>query len=292
MQISSKYVGIKCRPIDVEITPKQCMYYAAATGDGNPAYLDDTRPEGIIAPPMLAISLTWRISARVAEFWGDSDFPVDVLARQVHFSEALHWLKPMRPGDRLHIEGAVAAILPHRAGTHLILEYTARDPGGDTVFVERIGGILRGVKCTDEGRGEDAVPVHTPPKDAQPLWSRTLPISPLASYIYDGLADVHFPIHISPTFAQMVGLPGIIFHGTGTLALAVREIIALEADNDPGRVLNARCRFTGMVMPGTDITVELLDREAQDRRTACHFIVRNNAGKAALSDGCVTVAAP
>lgn len=291
MQISSKYVGAKCRPIEVEITPKQCMYYAAATGDENPRYLDDMREEGIVAPPMLAISLTWKISGRIEEFWGDSDFPVEVLTRQVHFSESLQWMKPMRPGDRLRIEGTVAAILPHRAGTHLIIEYAARDLQGDTVFIERIGGILRGVKCIDEGCGKDTVPLRPPAKEYQPLWTKTLAISPLASYIYDGLADAHFPIHISPAFAKMVGLPGIIFHGTGTLALAVREIVSMEADNDPCRLLGAQCRFTGMVIPGTDITVELLDRETEEQHIKYHFIVRNNAGKAALSDGCVTVAA-
>ena len=291
MEISSKYVGAVCRPLDVEVTSRQCMLYAASIGDDNPRHLDDTRPEGIIAPPMLAISLTWPISESVAESWGGADFPVEVLSRQVHYSEFLQWTRPVRPGDRLRIEGAVAAILPHRAGTHLIIEYTARDGKGEPVFVERIGGLLRGVKCTDAGQGEDRVPARPVPREYAPLWATTLHLSPLAAHIYDGLANVHFPIHISPAFAKFVGLPGIIFQGTGTLAMAVREITAREADNDPARLRQARCRFTGMVLPGTDITVELVAREAEADGTACHFIVRNAQGKAVLSDGCVTVGA-
>lgn len=291
MEISSKYVGATCRPLDVEVTLRQCMLYAASIGDDNPCHLDDTRPEGIIAPPMLAISLTWPISESVAESWGGADFPVEVLSRQVHYSEFLQWMKPIRPGDRLRIEGAVASILPHRAGTHLIIEYTARDGQGEPVFIERIGGLLRGVKCTDAGRGEDLVPARPVPREYEPVWAATLGVSPLAAHIYDGLANAHFPIHISPAFAKFVGLPGIIFQGTGTLAMAVREITAREVDNDPVRLRQARCRFTGMVMPGTNITVELLAREPEGEGTAYHFVVRNEQGKPVLSDGCVTATA-
>lgn len=267
------------------------MYYAAATGDENPLFLDDTREAGIIAPPMLAVSLTWPLSARVKDFWGKSDFPIEVLTRQVHYSEILRWHKSMRPGDRLRVQGRVAAILPHRAGTHLVLEYTARDKDDDIVFVERIGGFLRGVKCTDAGKGE-VFPglADAPAGNTAPLWSKKVAIPLLAPYIYDGLADVHFPIHVSPAFAKGVGLPGIIFHGTGTMALAVRELVREEADNNPQRLLAAQCRFTGMVMPDSEIRVDLLSRDVGDDRTMCHFVVRNEADKIVLNNGCVTIA--
>lgn len=290
MEISSDYVGAVCRPLDLEVTARQCMNYAAAIEDDNPRHLDDLRPEGIIAPPMLAVSLTWRISERWEEFWSGSGFPADVLARQVHYSESLEWMRPIKPGDRLHLEGTATAIRPHRAGTHIVIAYTASDLKGERVFVERIGGLLRGVPCTDEGRGEVALPLESPPPETPPLWERALTLSTLAAHRYDGLADVHFPIHISPAFARMVGLPGILFQGTGTLALAVREITAKEAENDPGRLRGAQCRFTGMVFPGTDISVELLDREPTKQGIVCHFIVRDNRGKPVLSNGSVTVA--
>lgn len=290
MEISSEYVGALCRPLDLKVTSRQCMNYAVSIGDDNPRHLDDTRPEGIIAPPMLAVSLTWRISERWHDFWGDSGLPADVLSRQVHYTESLEWMRPIEPGDRLHIEGSVAAILPHRSGTHIVVAYTATDMRGETVFIERIGGLLRGVTCTDAGRGEAALSRLSPSEDTTPLWKTTLSLSKFAAHRYDGLADVHFPIHISPAFAQLVGLPGILFQGTGTLAMAVREITAKEAENDPGRLRGAQCRFTGMVFPGTDISVELLDREPTEQGTVCHFIVRDNRGKPVLSNGSVTVA--
>lgn len=291
MEISSKYVGTLCKPLEVEVTTRQCVNYAASIGDDNPRHLDDTRAEGIIAPPMLAVALSWRISERFPEFWGGADFPYDALARQVHFSEVLEWKRVMRPGDRLRIEGKVSGILPHRAGTHLIISYTARDNHGDVVFVEHIGGLLRGVKCADEGQGEDMLATYNIPKNGAPLWEQQMHLSKFAAHIYDACADVHFPIHISPAFAKAMGLPGIVFHGTGTLAMAIREITRKAAGNDPGRVRGAQCRFTGMVMPDSTITLKVMEQRELEHGFRYTFVVFNEQGKPVLSEGSVMIAA-
>ncbi|HDP35579.1 MAG TPA: hypothetical protein ENN29_10770 [Candidatus Hydrogenedentes bacterium] len=289
MKIDSKYVGAVCKPLELEVTTRQCMNYAASIGDDNPWHLDDTREAGIIAPPMLAIALTWRISEHFNEFWEDADFPYEALARQVHFSEHLRWERPIRPGDRLRIEGKVAAILPHRAGTHLIIAYKALDAKENVVFTEHIGGLLRGVLCADAGRGVDVTASAKNKDTDNVLWSRKIHLSKFAPYLYDGCADVHFPIHISPAFANYVGLPGIIYQGTGTLAMAVSQITATEAGNDPRRIRAVQCRFTGMVRPDTDIVIRLSEREQTDEICRHYFVVLNDKGKAALSDGCVEI---
>ena len=289
MQISSKYVGVECKPLEVEVALRHCMNYAAAIGDDNPWHLDDTRPEGVIAPPMLAIVLTWRISEHFFEYWGGADFPYEAIARQVHFSEAIEWKRPMRPGERLRIEGRVSGILPHRAGTHLILSYTAYDARDEVVFIEHIGGLLRGVKCADDGQGGDALETYGTPSEDACLWEKTLHISKFAPHIYDGCADVHFPIHISPAFAKSVGLPGIIFQGTGTLAMALSAITKNEAENDPRRIRAAQCRFTGMVKPDSDILLKVTGQEPREGGCVCRFVVLNEQGKQALSEGSVTI---
>ena len=289
MKISSEYVGTCCKPLEVEVMARKCMSYAASIGDDNPWHLDDMRQGGIVAPPMMAISLTWKISERFTDFWGEDTFPYEALMRQVHYSESIRWRRPMHPGEHLRIEGTVESIMPHRAGTHLIIAYTAYDKKNEIVFVEHIGGLLRGVTCTDEGRGQDCVKAYDGDAEKAPLWVKELHISKLAPYIYDTCADVHFPIHISPAFANMVGLPGIIFQGTGTLAMAVREITAAEADNNPCRIAGVQCRFTGMVRPDTNITVRLLEKETEEGVTKCHFMVADATGKPVVRDGCVEI---
>ncbi len=291
MKISSEYVGRTCLRLETTVTPRRAMNYAAAVGDGNPWHLDDTRPEGIVAPPMLAVALTWPISERFSEFWGETGFPTELLARQVHYSESLTWTRPIQAEERLFIDGRVLAMLPHRGGTHLILEYTATDTSGETVFVERIGGLLRGVGCLDAGRGGGGLKFDNDyAGDGPPLWRETLRIDPLAAHWYDAGADIHFPIHTSPAFARFVGLPGAIYHGTATLSLALRELVRREAGNDPRRVRSLSCLFTAMVTPGSEITVELLGKEKEESGTSLAFTVKNQAGKTALRAGSLLIA--
>lgn len=219
MELSTEYVGRRCRPLDIELTPRQTMNFAAGTADPNPCYFDDERPGGIIAPPMLATALTWKISSQMAQFQEADDFPAKVLTRQVHFTEILTCHRPMCPGGRLRIEGEVKAILPQRGGTHLVMEYRATGADGQPVFTEYVGALLRGVRCMGAAKGGENLPVPpaSPPEKGL-LWAKELHIGPLDAHIYDACGDIHFPIHTSPAFAHAVGLPGTIYHGTGTLS--------------------------------------------------------------------------
>ena len=290
MEVSSESVGARCKTLEVVVTPRQAMNYAAGVGDANPWYLDDERPEGIVAPPMLSVALTWDISARFQEYWAALRFPLEALAQQVHYSEYIEWKRPIKPGDQLRIEGEVKAILPHPRGTHLVMAYDAVDPHGEIVFTEHIGGLLRGVSCSDQGRGAQHVPQPvTCSMPETPLWEKTLHIDPLASYVYDACANINFPIHSSPAFAHSVGLPGILYQGTATLALAVREIVDTEAGADPRRLRSVSCNFTGMVSPGSPIRVRALRRDLDKGLVRVYFAVLNAGGKEAIRNGYATL---
>ena len=146
------------------------------------------------------------------------------MATQVHYSEHLILHRLMVPGDQLRIEGRIAAIIPHRAGTHMIICLSAYDVRDKPVFTEYIGAMMRGVTCADQGRGADAIPASPPSKASPPFsWELPITIDPLLSYIYDGCTRIHFPIHTSRQFARQVGLPDIILQGTATLSLAVQR---------------------------------------------------------------------
>lgn len=291
MEISSEFVGTRSLPFEVELTPRRIMNFAAATSDNNSCYFDDLRPEGIAGPPMMAVALTWPVSEQFGTYWPDRNFPLEVLTRQVHYSEYLEWFAPLRPGDRYTIGGEVKAILPHRGGTHLIIEYQARKADGTLVFLERIGGLLRGVKCLDKGKGgEFALDLTKKSGFESPMWEAAIPIDPLAAHVYDGCADIHFPIHSSVAFAQKVGLPGPLYQGTATLSLAVREITNREAGGDPKRLRGVSCLFTGMVFPASVITLRILARESAGALENVFFTVLNADNKTAIRDGCLQLA--
>lgn len=286
MEISSHFVGTPLKEYHTEITWRDMMNYAAAIDDPNPFYFDDERPEGIIAHPMFCVAVTWRVLERIWEFIEAHDFPYHLLATQVHYTEHLAFHRPIRPGDALTIQGQIAAILPHRAGTHVVIRTDAFDEAGAPVFTEHSGTLLRGVRCTDEGRGGDALPpIPAGPDDESPIWEASIPIASWRPHIYDGCTGITFPIHTSRAFAHQVGLPDIILQGTATLAFAARELVNREAGGDPRRLKTLQCHFTRMVVPGTEIRVQLTGRTLTHTGTDLHFIVLNQDGHQAIRHG-------
>ena len=285
MNLDPKFAGTKIKPFSYTVAARRTMNYAAAIGDNNPYYFDDTRPDGIAAPPLFAVAITWQISKRLWEFIDAPDFPLQAFLTQVHYSEDLVFHRLMRPGDKLTVTGEIAAIVPHRAGTHVVVRYEAVDAKGEAVFTNHTGAMLRGVTCS-EGGGADNVP-EMPKHDAdnQPLWSETIAIDPLAAHVYDGCADIYFPIHTSPKFARGVGLPGIILQGTATLAHAARRIVDREAGGNPAALKHIATRFSGMVPPGTDIELLLNGKIENNGGSDLFFTVKNAEGKNALNHG-------
>lgn len=290
MELNSNLVGTPLKPYRREITWRETMNYAAAVGDENPRYFDDERDGGIVAPPMFSVAVTWPILERIWEYIDADRFPPELLLTQVHHTEHLVFHRPIRPGDNLTVQGRIAAILPHRAGTQVVIHFEAQDQKGQPVFTEHTGALLRGVACAGEGQGQEALPKVPPgPVENRPLWEAPLFIDPLRPFIYDGCTNIYFPIHTSKSFARQVGLPGIILQGTATLALAAREILNREADGDPRKLQTFSGRFSGMVQPGTEIRVVLLGKSSRPDGTDLHFSVYNAEGQPAISKGCAFI---
>ena len=286
MKLTSNFVGATLKEYKCIVNARRIMNYAAAIGDANPVYFNDERPEGIIAPPLFPVALTWPIVENIADYLEVQDFPQEVLFTQVHYSEHLSIHRPIIPGIHLKIKGTIAAILPHRAGTNVIIRFDAQDAEGNHYFTEDIGAMMRGVECADAGKGGESVPsVPQQKKESAVLWESVILIDPLAPFIYDGCANIHFPIHTSVKFAHQVGLPGIIHQGTATLAVAVHNILNRETGGDPDRVATVYCRFSGMVLPGSAIRVRLTGKNQESGRTDLFFIVLNAENKQAISNG-------
>ena len=240
MKLTSDFVGTRLKTYACSVSARWTMNYAASIDDANPLYFNDERAGGIIAPPLFPVAVTWPVIERIGDYIEADSFPREVMFTQVHYTEHLHIHRPVRPGDSLTVNGMIAAILPHRAGTHVILRFDALNNGTEPVFTEHIGAMMRGVQCADGGRGGDDVPaLPRQPERGNALWESNIFIHPLAPFIYDGCTNIHFPIHTSVKFARQVGLPGIIHQGTSTLALAVRDIVDREAAGD-SRLIEAR----------------------------------------------------
>ena len=290
MELDSAFTGTRLREYVTTVTARHTTNYAAAINDYNERYFNDERKEGIIAHPMNCVAITWRICEKIWEYIEAENFPHQILMTQVHYTEYLEFHRPVLPGDSLTIRGHIAAILPHRAGTHVIIRFDAADAKGQPVFTEWVGAMMRGISCLNGGQGMESVPVVPENNGVARGWKSKIAIDPLLPYLYDGCTDIVFPIHTSPRFARQVGLPGIILQGTATLALAVRELINREAGGDPERLKKLHCRFTGMVIPGTDITVQRSGKRDTENGSDIFFHVVNGDGVKAISHGYAEIA--
>ena len=286
MEMDSKFVGLQTCPYKTKVTLRQAMNYAAAVNDANPRYLDDERSGGIIAPPMIVAALTWPISLNIGDYLEDKSFPTQCTQQQVHHSESIRWYAPIMPGQSLEIRGELAALLAHPAGCEMIMRYDAYEDE-QLVFTEYSGALLRGVQLVGEEKGREQVPeILKAPGFEEPVWVEQIDIDPLAAHVYDGCADISFPIHTSPAFAHKVGLPAILLQGTATLAHAVKTITNREREGDSNSLRELDCTFTGMVFPGERIDVRLIRREqVEGNGDICYFDVLNQAGKRAISRG-------
>lgn len=287
MKLNSGFAGTNLKDFKAKVTWRDTTNYAASIDDYNPLYFDDTAKEGIFAPPMYTAALAWKILGNIANYIEQDTIPPDIIATQVHYTEYMEFHRLIKAGDELLIKGQLTAILPHRAGTQIVIKFEAYDINNKLVYTEFISGLMRGVICNGNGKGEENIPIVPQSTSDQYEWHSSIHIDKTRPYVYDGCTDIVFPIHTSPDFAKKVGLPGIILQGTATLAYAIREIINKEAKGDPGKIKRLYCRFTGMVFPDTDITVRKIDSSQESKPKNIFFDVLNNQGQKALSRGFV-----
>lgn len=301
LEIDACFTGTRLKPFVRQINWRNTKNYAASINDDNDFYFDDQRFKRLVAHPVYCAAVTWPVVERIWEFIEVDNFPIEVLATQVHYSEHIRFFRLPEAGDRLHVNGKIAAILPHRAGTRVVIRFDVTDDNNLPVFTEHIGSIMRGVRCIG-GRGEEALPVipktgdsgpaaHPQGPDRQqpdgPLWTSEILIDRLRPYIYDGCSNIVFPIHTSVKFALQAGLPDIILQGTATLAFAVRELVNREAGGNPARINFLYARFSGMVIPQTTIKILLKSRKDHAGQILLHFCVLDQQGSYVVKDGWV-----
>ena len=293
MEVHSNIINTRFNETQYDISWRDIMRYAAAIADNNPFYLDDEREGGIIAHPMFPVTLTMPIAENLTDYLNKEsvqDFQYDVLMSSVHYSEYIKIYRLIRPNDRIIIRIRIVALLPHRAGTHIILCFEAKDKLGKPVFTEYLGGMLRGIECVGGEKGRENLPqVPQIEQVGKLLWQRDIFIDPLRAHIYDGCVGPNLPYHTSKEFAHSVGLPDILLQGVCTLAFATSEIISKELGGEPTKVTDIACNFTGMVIPNTKIRIELIDKKEKKDCYELFFEVDNKQDKKAIRGGFMRV---
>ena len=250
------------------------MAYSAALGETDSRYYDTKN--GVLAHPLFPVCYEWPLAQPLR------NLPAlrPLFPRLLHAQHDLHIARPLRAGETLRVSARIISIAQRRPGAFVVFRFEARDGAGELVTVTNFGALYRDVQVESaQGEGMEDPPAHG--VELKPVG--TIPVALTAAHVYTECARIWNPIHTDIAYAHGAGLPGLILHGTATLALSVSRVLH---GVDPAQVRRVRCRFAGMVpMPAT-LTV-LAARKAQE----IAFETRNERGEAVIGRGSVTLGA-
>lgn len=277
MKLAARIVGTELGPLAQTIDARWLMAYAAALGETDPRYFDTLNTNGTpIAHPLFPVCYEWPAAVAARE----RTIPPEVYARVVHATHDLKIHRAPRAGETLRTTARIIGAEQRAPGAFAVTRMETRDAAGERVSVTDYGSLYRGV--TLEGADPGTAPaLDEAPVAAEPLPAAgTVPVAAQLSHVYTECARIWNPIHTDLAIAQAAGLPGLILHGTATLALSVSRVLA-ACNIDVTRVRRVRCRFAGMVpMPA------LLDVGARRAGTTLLFETACN-GSAVLSRGAI-----
>ncbi len=249
------------------------MAYSAALGETDPRFFDTAAAHGVLAHPLFPVCYEWPVSRPIRHIPGLREaFP-----RLVHAEHDLVIHRSPRQGDRLKTEARIVAVAQRKPGAFVVFRFESRDAAGAAVTTTDFGVLYRGVGVEGpDRRGADPLPpLGQAPEELPPLGE--IAVAANAAHVYTECARIWNPIHTDIAYARDAGLPGIILHGTATLALSISRVLAARR-LDPARVRRVRCRFAGMVLMPSTLQVH----GASDERGVA-FETRGPGGETVIS---------
>jgi acyl dehydratase len=254
-------VGFAAPPTEALVDLRWLMAFSAGLG------------ETAFPHPLFPVCYEWPATHELRERSGLQRFN----ARLVHAQHDLVIHRAPRAGDKLAIAAQVVSARSRKPGAYVVFRLEARDAAGAPVSTSDFGVLYRGVELEGGDRGAILEDPPASRNKLDPLGE--IEIAATAAHVYTECARIWNPIHTDPAYARAAGLPGIILHGTATLALSVSRVLRFF-DRHPESVRRVRCRFGGMVLMPSTLKVFALLSE----KTIC-FETRDMQGKAVVERG-------
>jgi acyl dehydratase len=284
MALNKACIGKEFPPTTMEVTADATQKYARAYNDDNHAFFDASRPGGIVAPPMFAVVVTWNPTMSAVM---DPEAGADLL-RLVHGEQDMHFLAPIRPGDRITARAKITAIETRTTGETMTVELDAVNQDGVAVNHSIFSAFIRG--GGRRAASPETRPEAAPPR-GEPLATVTQTIDADQTIRYAEASGDRNPIHVDENVAKMAGLPGIIVHGLCTMAFTSKVMIDKLCGGDPTRLKRLRVRFSRPVRPGQTITTRVWSDGERDGRRIYGFETVTAEGQAVIRDGVAEVGA-
>jgi acyl dehydratase len=211
----------------------------------------------------------------------------DEAARGVHATQHMIFHRPIRPPERLTTTAELIGIERRKPGAYEVVVFETVDEHGERVCTTYSGNLYRQVEVNgaDHPAEIPKTPQFSP--SGKPRAEIVVPIAAGAAHVYTECARIWNPIHTDMAVAAKAGLPGLILHGTATLALALSRIVEAEAGGDPTRVMEICARFGAMVLMPSEVVVRIDGREKSACGDAVFFEALSADGGRAIRNGVV-----
>lgn len=226
MPLPADALGTRTAPITHDVDSRWLMAYAASVGALDEVYLDTRREAGIVGHPLFPVCVEWPAVLAMRDLLAGRGVTSAEVARGVHLRHDLQSARAVRPGDRLATVATVAGLTAHRAGGLVDLDLVTTDADGGVVARTRMTSLYRGVDIDGEDRpAQELPPVADPPTTPDAPFTVRAAIDGGLAHVYTECSRIWNPIHTDARTAARAGLPGIILHGTATLALGVNQVM-------------------------------------------------------------------
>ncbi|MFQ5947287.1 MAG: MaoC/PaaZ C-terminal domain-containing protein [Acidimicrobiia bacterium] len=232
-------------PTEVTVSSQQIEAYARAPGDDNPRYAPG--PDQV-APPVFAVVPAF---SEMGTITGDPELGVDNPLMIVHGEQEFLYHRPLRPGETLVLTPVLEQVADKGSGAIYVAKVALSTVDGEPIIDQWATIFVRGA-----GSGQKRPSNGRPPAPAKGAvaaeFTRKVDVDMPRRYA-EASGD-HNPIHLDATVAKAAGLPGVINHGLGTLALVSGGLVDRLAAGDPTRLVRLKARFTDLVFPGDDLS--------------------------------------
>ena len=262
------------------------MAYAASLGNYLPCYLDTRRSGGIVAHPMFTVCFEWPAAGSIRHKTRAS-LSQNEAVRGVHATHHTIIHRLVRPPERLITSTELIGVERRKPGAYEVARFDTADDKGTPVCTTYYGSLYREVEVKGPDRLARTPTLPTLTQPGPPRTEIRVPISAGAAHVYTECARIWNPIHTDAAIAAQAGLPGLILHGTATLAMAVSHIIEAEAGGDPERVAQIYGRFGAMVLMPSEIMIRIMARDKTAAGDAIFFETLSAEGGRAIRDGVV-----
>jgi acyl dehydratase len=300
-------IGKETPTVLAEVKAEETVPFAKALGDLNPLYVDEAAAKkskfgGLLAPPTFPVTLAAGTMDPNLFFELELNF-----ASIVHGEQEFEYVKPLKVGQKITIEGRVADITEKQERNGIldvvVLETTGYDEAGDKVYIARRTLLSKRLEQGDQGSGirdqgpgpdlpppaREGIMIPTPPSltslnegdEIEPMAKPEITKQLLIDY-GEAALDGN-PMHTDDEFAQDAGYPGVFAQGMlsmGFLAQYLVERFGIES------LRRIKVRFVEHTWPGEKIVckavVEKKYTEGGESRVDLDIHTANDEGEQKL----------